>query len=53
MTDKSMRLAAIAALLLAGILAGTQLGKIAPLVADYGLLSSTAGASGALEMPAT
>jgi MFS family permease len=35
MTDKSMRLAAIAALLLAGILAGTQLGKIAPLVGWY------------------
>ncbi len=35
MTDKSMRLTAIAALLLAGILAGTQLGKIAPLVGWY------------------
>jgi MFS family permease len=35
MSDKSMRLAAIAALLLAGILAGTQLGKIAPLVGWY------------------
>jgi MFS family permease len=35
MADKSMRLAAIAALLLAGILAGTQLGKIAPLVGWY------------------
>jgi MFS family permease len=35
MTDKSKRLAAIAALLLAGILAGTQLGKIAPLVGWY------------------
>ena len=32
---QGMRLAAIAVLLLAGILAGTQLGKIAPLVGWY------------------
>ena len=35
MTDKKTRLAAISALLLTGILAGTQLGKIAPLVDWY------------------
>lgn len=35
MDDKSRRLAAIAALLLAGIFAGSQLGKIAPLVGWY------------------
>ncbi|MBO6717712.1 MAG: MFS transporter [Rhizobiaceae bacterium] len=35
MTNKRRRLAAISMLLVAGILAGTQLGKIAPLVAWY------------------
>lgn len=35
MNDNRMRLAAITALLLAGVLAGTQLGKIAPLVEWY------------------
>lgn len=35
MTDNTRRLAAISMLLLAGILAGTQLGKIAPLVGWY------------------
>jgi MFS transporter, CP family, cyanate transporter len=35
MTEKTRRLAAISMLLVAGILAGTQLGKIAPLVGWY------------------
>jgi MFS family permease len=35
MTDRSRRLAAIVVLLLAGVLAGAQLGKIAPLVEWY------------------
>jgi len=35
MNDRKMRLAAITALLLAGVFAGTQLGKIAPLVEWY------------------
>jgi MFS family permease len=35
MTDKNMRLTTIVILLVAGILAGTQLGKIAPLIGWY------------------